>query len=77
MKEGFNFDENKSKALEQLKSGKSLLGKESAFAPLSESILSVALEREMDVHMNNAERSEWNPRNDYTPKQVFKPLLAR
>jgi len=32
--EEFNFEEIKTKALEQLKSGKSLLGKDGAFAPL-------------------------------------------
>lgn len=38
MKEEFNFEEIKNKFLEQLKSSKSLLGKDGAFAPLLESI---------------------------------------
>ena len=57
MKEEFNFESIKNKALEQLKSGKSLLGKDGAFAPLLESILNAALEGEMDAHMDEKERS--------------------
>ena len=39
MKEEFDFESIKNKAIEQLKAGKSLLGKYGAFAPLLESIL--------------------------------------
>lgn len=74
MKEEFNFESIKNKALEQLKSGKSLLGKDGAFAPLLESILNAALEGEMDAHMDEKERSGGNRRNGYTPKQVQTPL---
>lgn len=74
MKEEFNFDEIKTKALEQLRSGKSLLGKDGAFAPLLESILNAALEGEMDAHMDEVERSKGNRRNGYMPKQVQTPL---
>ena len=74
MKEEFDFESIKNKALEQLKSGKSLLGKDGAFAPLLESILNAALEGEMDVHMDLEERSLGNRRNGYTPKQVQTPL---
>lgn len=42
MEQEFNFESIKNKALEQLKSGKSLLGKDGAFAPLLESILNAA-----------------------------------
>lgn len=70
MKEEFNFEEIKHKALEQLKSGKSLLGKDGAFAPLLENILNAALEGEMDSHMDVEERSRGNRRNGYMPKQV-------
>ena len=40
----FDIESIKVKALEQLKVGKSLLGKDGGFAPLLESILNVALE---------------------------------
>jgi len=43
LKEEFNFESIKNKALEQLKSGKPLLGEDGVFAPLLESILNAAL----------------------------------
>ncbi len=43
---------SKNKAIEQLKAGKPLLGKDEAFAPLLESILSATLEGEMDAHLS-------------------------
>ena len=42
MKEEFDFESIKNKAIEQLKAGKPLLGKDGAFAPLLESILNAA-----------------------------------
>ena len=51
MKEEFDFESIKNKAIEQLKAGKPLLGKDGAFAPLLESILNAALEGEMDAHL--------------------------
>lgn len=72
--EEFNFEEIKDKALEQLKSGKSLLGKGGAFAPLLESILNAALEGEMDAHLDTEERDLGNRRNGKMHKQVQTPL---
>ena len=72
--EEFDFESIKNKALEQLKSGKSLLGKDGAFAPLLESILNAALEGEMDAHLTDAERSLGNRRNGKMDKQVQTPL---
>ena len=68
--EEFNYKEFQSKVLEQLKSGKPLLGKDGAFAPLLENILNAALEGEMDTHMDEEERSFGNRRNGHTSKQV-------
>ena len=51
MKEEFDFESIKNKAIEQLKAGKPLLGKDGAFAPLLESILNAALEGEMDAYL--------------------------
>ena len=70
MKEEFGFESIKNKALEQLKSGKSLLGKDGAFAPLLESILNAALEGEMDAHLTEEERDLGNRRNGKMQKQV-------
>ena len=44
------------KALEQLFSGKSLLGKDGAFAPLLKEFLDTALEAEMEEHLSDEER---------------------
>lgn len=66
----FDFDSIKDKALMQLKSGKSLLGKDGAFAPLLESIINAALEGEIDAHMTEDERINGNRRNGYSTKQV-------
>jgi transposase-like protein len=74
MEKEFDFESIKKKALEQLKSGKSLLGKDGAFAPLLENILNAALEGEMDVHLDEQERQLGNRRNGHTPKQVQTPL---
>ena len=52
----FDFESIKNKAIEQLKAGKPLLGKDGAFAPLLESILNAALEGEMDAHLNDENR---------------------
>ena len=68
--EEFDYKAFQAKVLEQIKSGKPLLGKDGAFAPLLEDILNAALEGEMDAHMNEEERSLGNRRNGYTPKQV-------
>ena len=63
MKEEFDFESIKNKTIEQLKSGKPLLGKDGAFAPLLESILNVVLEGEMDAHLNDEKRLSGNRRN--------------
>lgn len=68
--ENFDYKAMEALALEQLKSGKPLLGKGGAFAPLLEKILNAALEGEMDAHMDSDERSLGNRRNGYTNKQV-------
>jgi putative transposase len=51
------------KALEQLRSGKSLTGKDGAFAPLLKQFLESALEAEMEEHLGSAERLKKNKRN--------------
>ncbi len=68
--EDFDYKSFQAKALEQLKSGKPLLGKDGAFAPLLENLLNAALEGEMDAHMDDEERLSGNRRNGYNRKQV-------
>ena len=48
-------------ALEQLKNGKSLTGKDGVFAPILKEFLESALEAEMEEHLSDEERSLGNP----------------
>ncbi|KKX46583.1 transposase [Sphingobacterium sp. IITKGP-BTPF85] len=66
----FDFTSMKDKALEQLRSGKSLYGKDGAFAPLLKSFLEAALEAEMESHMDDFERSSGNRRNGKSTKPI-------
>lgn len=68
--EEFDFKSFQSQALEQLRNGKPLLGKDGVFAPLLENLLNAALEGEMDVHLDKDERLLGNRRNGYMSKQV-------
>lgn len=58
------------KAIEQFKSGKSLFGKDGAFAPLLKSFLEKALEAEMEVHLGESERLKGNKRNGKSTKRI-------
>ncbi len=63
-------DQLQSKALEQFKTGKSLFGKDGAFAPMLKQSLESAPEAEMDVHPDEAERLEGNKRNGKGRKTI-------
>ena len=69
-KEQFNLEEIKKKALEQFCSGKSLYGKDGAFAPMLKSFLEAALDGELDSHLDEDERKEGNRKNGKTSKTV-------
>lgn len=58
------------KALKQLKSGKSLFGKDGAFAPLLQGFIEKALEAEMEDHLGEAERIRGNKRNGKGKKTI-------
>jgi putative transposase len=68
--ESLEYEQMKKKALEQLRSGKSLYGKDGAFAPLLKSFLDAALEAELESHLDAAERSSGN-------RKMYAPLTAR
>src|SRR5690606_12386301 len=68
--EQFNLEEMERKALEQLRSGKSLYGKDGAFAPLLKGFLEKALEAEMEEHLNGSEREAGNKRNGKGKKTI-------
>jgi putative transposase len=57
-------------ALEQLKNGKSLTGKDGVFAPILKEFLESALEAEMEEHLSDEERSLGNKRNGKGQKTV-------
>ncbi len=57
-------------ALDQLKSGKSLTGKDGVFAPILKEFLESALEAEMEDHLDEEERSFGNKRNGKGQKTV-------
>jgi putative transposase len=67
---GLDYELMKKKALEQFRSGKSLYGKDGAFAPLLKSFLEAALEAEMESHLSEAERDSGNRRNGRGSKQI-------
>jgi putative transposase len=61
--ENIDYAEMQKKTLEQFRTGKSLLGKDGAFAPLLKLFLETALEAEMESHLNEEARSQGNKRN--------------
>src|ERR1043165_2944698 len=66
-------EEGQRKALEQLKSGKSLFGKEGAFGPLLQQLLEAALEGELAGHLAEEQAQDDPPanrRNGRSVKQV-------
>jgi putative transposase len=69
-KEKFDYESIKKKTLEQLRSGKSLFGKDGAFAPLLKDILEAAMEGELENHLDEEERSTGNRKNGKTSKKL-------
>lgn len=65
-----NNDELQKKALEQLKSGKSLFGKDGAFAPLLKNFIEKALDAEMEGHLDDDQRQHGNKRNGKGKKTI-------
>ena len=63
------LDSLKAKALKQFKTGKSLFGKDGAFAPLLQEFLEEALEAEMEEHLSK-ERENGNKRNGKGSKTI-------
>lgn len=65
-----SYESLKKKALEQLRSGKSLFGKEGAFAPLLKEFVETALQAELDDYMDEEQRVMGNRRNGHTAKKL-------
>lgn len=69
-KEQFNFEAFKLEAIEQLRQGKPVLGKEGIFQPLLKQFLETALEAEIEDHMSESERDNGNRKNGKSRKKV-------
>src|SRR6201999_63909 len=69
-KEKFDYEALKKKTLEQLRSGKSLFGKDGAFAPLLKDILEAAMEGELKNHLDEEERFTGSRKNGKTSKKL-------
>lgn len=67
-KEGFDFKKFESEAIEQLRSGKKLEGKDGVLAPLIKQLVEASLNGEMNAHLTGAKRV--NRRNGKNSKQV-------
>jgi putative transposase len=66
--EPFDYELAKQKVKEQLRSGKSLFGKEGAFAPLLQEMLNSILEGEIEGHLDDEERDGGNRKNGKNKK---------
>lgn len=60
----------RNKALKQLKQGKSLFGKDGAFAPLLKQFIEQALDAEMEAHLTQPARKNGNKRNGKGRKTI-------
>ena len=70
MSKSFDYEQFKAQAIEQLKAGVPLSGRDGVLAPLLENLLNSALEGEMDGHLEGGEREFGNRRNGHMSKQV-------
>jgi transposase-like protein len=61
--EPFDYEKAKQKVKEQFRTGKSLYGKDGAFAPLLQEMINSILEGEMEGHLDEEERSAGNRKN--------------
>ena len=68
--EDFDFDSFSQEAIQRLKQGEELTGKEGILTPLIKKILEQALEAELAQHLGDAEPAAPNRRNGYNRKRV-------
>jgi len=66
--EPFDYELAKQKVKEQFRTGKSLYGKDGAFAPLLQDMLNSILEGEMEGHLDEEERDTGNRKNGKSKK---------
>lgn len=68
--ESIDYGSIQKKTLEQLRSGKSLLGKDGAFAPLFKQFVELALEAELEGHLSEQPPGSANRRNGKVSKTI-------
>jgi putative transposase len=68
--EGFDFSAFEQEAIRQLKSGKSLSGKDGVLTPLIKLIIEHALQGEMESHLTTETKDQKNRRNGKTTKAM-------
>jgi len=66
--EPFDYEKAKQKLKEQFRTGKSLFGKDGAFAPLLQEMLNSILEGEIEGHLDDQERESGNRKNGKNKK---------
>lgn len=67
----FDFNQFQKEAIDKLKSGQSITGKDGVLTPLIKQILEAALEGEMETHLSDCqEQGETNRRNGKSKKNV-------
>ena len=70
MAEKFDFEKFQEEAIERLKNGEALLGKDGIMTPLLKRFLEKALDGEIDHHLNEDQRKDGNRRNGKSKKQI-------
>jgi len=76
MAKKINWEEFSKEAAKQIRSGKSLTGKEGVFTPLIKEILEAAMEGELDDHLEETREKEKNRRNGHSSKSLKSSLGA-
>lgn len=66
----FDYNGLKKKFIEQFRSGKSLFGKDGAFAPLLKEFLEAAMEAELEDHLDDEQRAGGNRKNGRGSKKL-------
>ena len=76
MTKKINWEEFSKEAAKQIRSGKTLTGKDGVFTPLIKEILEAAMEGELDEHLEETRGKEKNRRNGHSSKSLKSSLGA-
>jgi len=70
----FDFEAFSRQAMEDLKSGKQMLGKDGIFTPLLKMMVEASLEGELDAHLSETREPAKNRRNGHGRKNLSSPM---